>query len=102
MAKGIRLLDKKAIFVYTLYRKHFMQVRAFESYNSINTQNSPNILVLFKSLQFLSLLTLHNFNINSESHLVFKIGVSEDDCRELQLTGKKRKLSMQVHSLKTT
>ena len=28
MAKGIRLLDKKAIF---LYRKKFIQVRAFES-----------------------------------------------------------------------
>ena len=58
--------------------------------------------MLFKSQQFLSLLTLHNFNINSESHLVFKIGVSEDNCRALQQTGKKRKLRMQFYSLKTT
>ena len=34
-AKGIRLLDKKAIFC--LYRKKFMQVRAFERYIPLNT-----------------------------------------------------------------
>ena len=33
MAKAIRLLDKKAFFC--LYKKNFMQVRAFERYISL-------------------------------------------------------------------
>ena len=36
MAKGIRLHDKKAFFVYTL-KKTFMQVRAFERYISLRS-----------------------------------------------------------------
>ena len=36
VAKSIRLLDKKKQHVFCLYRKNFMQVRAFERYISIN------------------------------------------------------------------
>ena len=40
VAKGIRLLDKKKTF-FCLYRKTFMQVRAFESYIPLTSLISP-------------------------------------------------------------
>ena len=45
MAKGIRLLDKKAFFC--LYRSNFMQVRAFERYIPLSYPNKVRRLIVF-------------------------------------------------------